>query len=527
MTIRSFFTIAILFFFSSADAWESPNTKLLNSFNICSYPQAKWYEEYFTAIKGSSHTSSMPYYNYGLLNRDPENKSYRYHAIEPLLVAASHDPRALIILSQEQFVESARLISLAYEFIASGKKDGIYTLKYPRHDAKEKSLSPAQIDALFFEGEVLLNKAIENVKKASNKGDINADTLLAFWNLIGLTNTESIPDTLLKLKQLAKSGVSYAQNLYVWYRSHREWDFNLERIQSSKGWNENPMGYYKCKNTFVSNPPAVYTNLNQSPIDFGHESFQFFWEPLEANFKGSSNSTCVHLFNKAEKGFLEKRTPAYLRDNCWGLSDQKEKKLIGLLKSAATKGDPTAISKLAEMYLEDNDPSNDNEAISLLKLNTDSQPVRAREQLITAYSTVKPDWKACIKVGGELIPFQDQLSKIDERLRYQTLNEISVNARNNRESVLISMGHHCVDPEINVNSKTYRLQFNSYHGATLRLKKSADLVAQEFVNVKGRRYSHTHGALENSDYLSPDADPKRYSIIITGSAFVADGFNNL
>ena len=512
MNIRSLITVVTLFLCGSIHAWESPDKNLLNTLGSCSYPQTDWYKKYFEAISVNYFSKSaflgMPPYYGGLLSRSKEKDGYRYKAVEPLLVSASHDPRALIILGQEQFVESARLINLAYESI-------------------ESSISSAQIDALFFEGEVLLNKAIENVTKASNKGDINADTLLAFWNLIGLTNTEAIPDTLLKLEQLAKSGVPYAQSLYVWYRSHREWDFNLERIQSSKGWNENPMGYYKCENTFVSSPPAVYTNLNQTSIDFGHESFQLFWEPLGATFVGSDKSTCVHLFNKAEKGFLEKRTPAYIRDNCWGLSAQKEKKLIGLLKSAATKGDPTAISKLAKMYLEDNDPSNDIDAISLLKLNTDVQPVQARKQLITAYSTVKPDWKACIKVGGELIPFQDQLSKIDERLRYQSLSEISVNARNNRESVVISMGHNCVDPEIIVNSKSYRLQFNSFHGATLRLKKTAELVAQEFVNVKGRGYSHTHGALEDSDYSSPNADPKMYSTIITGSAFVADGFNNL
>lgn len=473
---------------------EKPDAQLLAS-HFCGYRSSDWYGQYLEAIHYSGE-AKLPRNEY-------DRKSNAYELGSSVLARAISDPRAQTILALEQFNESASLIVES---------------KFP--------------EQLTLSAQVLREKAFLNIDAAANKGDINAATFQALWEYLGLKTSVTKRDPLDSLKTIAERGSSVGQQIYVSHRISREWDFFLEAIKS----NEKPMGYFRCGNNLSFAIPALLTSLDGTKTPYG--SFEYgkqrdYWNPFNLSFRvlfpaknprsRHFSGLCVHLAHLAIQKQIQPHAVIPFVDQCL-YGDPTP--ILDLLEHLAASGDPEVISRLADSYLGDLDPSNDKKAEELLLLNADSQPVWSRQSLIVAYSTNLKDPKKCLATRQSLMPFYADIKKIDEQLLDQDIpnkfngtrwHDQSTNIRTDEPFdktmgyAEFSGGYFCYDSQVTVNGKPYDLLYGT-GGASLPIYFALD-EPREFLNLKGRIYTSTRG-------FNPDYSLKEQSRIITGSIFI-------
>ncbi|MDC3032551.1 hypothetical protein OA249_01155 [Litorivicinus sp.] len=508
------FVTAVARFFGAASAivglsiqplygWDSPlekpDDRLLAS-HSCGYQSSDWYRQYLEAIH-SKGEAKFPSY-------DSDRKSNAYELGSAVLARAISDPRAQTILALEQFRESASLIVES---------------KFP--------------EQLTLSAQVLREKAFLNIDAAANKGDINAATFQALWEYLGLKTSETHRDPLDSMKTIAERGSSFGQQIYVEHRSSREWDFFLEAIQSEK----KPMGYFRCGNNLSFAIPALLTSLDEVETfpssEYGKEP-KHYWNPFNLKFSVSFpaknprrwffSSLCVHMAYLAKHKQIQPHAVIPFAHECL-YGDYAV--VVDLLEHLAGSGDPVVIFRLAKLYLLDLDPSNDKKAEELLLLNADVQPIWSRNHLIAAYSTNLKDPKKCLKTKKSLMPFYEDLKKINKHIDLETpANKFVAKRWRDQKSnfrtgeyfektmgyVEFSAGFHCFDSQVTVNGETYKLFYDPF-GVVVPIYFSLDK-PREFLNVKGRIYPSTRG-------FNPDYSLKEQSRLITGSIFIGKESN--
>lgn len=480
--------------------WDSPTQKpddqLLES-HLCRYPPSDWYRQYLEAIHHSGE-AKLPSSIYG-------RKSNAYELGSSVLARAISSPRAQTILGLEQFNESASLI---------------VDSKFP--------------EQLTLSAQILREKAFLNIDAAANKGDINAATFQALWEYLGLKTSVTNRAPLDSLKTIAERGSSVGQQIYVSHRRSREWDFFLEAIRS----NEKPMGYFRCGKILSFAIPALITSLDGTKTPYGWmdygEQQRDYWDPFRLTFRVSFpaknprgryfSGLCVHLAHLAKHKQIQPHAVIPFVNQClYGDTTS----VVDLLEHLAGSGDPVVISSLANSYLMDLDPSNDKQAEELLLLNADVQPIWSRNNLAAAYSTNLKDPKKCLETRKSLIPFYEDIKKIDEELiNTQIPDKFNGTRWHNQGSNLrtgesfdkimgyaeFRGGHFCYDSQVTVNGETHNLLYDKFDGVVLPIYFPLDK-PREFLNLKGRIYPSTRG-------FNPDYSPKEQSQMITGSIFI-------
>lgn len=489
-----FFRRSILVFIALTQtvfAWEKLEKP---KFEICRYAPSDWYQTYLETISPKHYKNKT---------RWPDGRlSEIFEEVEPILVRAIEDPRAQTILAMEQFNESARVLA----------EDGI---------TETRPLS----------AQILLNKAIKNAKKASAKGNVDAQILLAFWEYLGIKEAPSLDSILADLRNLAKKGSEFAKDLYVNHRTSREWDFFLEAQKSPY-----PMGYPKCGNHFAEYRKTLLSNLNGDPpfFPYDRQEKRTFWNTFGQRFylrfpsdsehiNSSFNATCVHLLSNLVRNDSPSRAIWHLMHECFPGEKQR---LTSVLEEAVVDGDPTVILELAKIYLEDSDPANDQEAERLFKLNFYQQPIWSRSNLIAAYNTNLNDPVKCMDTQASLVPFWNQLSQIkgfnlpDYKFDFagERLHDTDYNIQTG-ESLGKTMGYaefvggfQCYDRTVNVNGVDHHLIYDSDDGAILPIYFDLN-DRPDFLNIKGRLYT-------GSSRLEPEIGLKEQSVLITGSIHI-------
>lgn len=490
-----------------ATAWEAPKIKPKENFlGYCAYGAEEWYREYLNVLNGGNNDRDWPAVYTSQILTKTKNGGFqiknRYESVEAVLVRAGTKPRALTILALEQFMESARLKS---------------------QDSDNDSLSKIQ-------SQILLSKAIDNLKLAAEQNFFRAKEYLFFWEFLGITEKLPIEESLKKLRALATEGSTFALNLYVQHRRSREWSFYLEALESrNKLGNYNPMGYIKCGQELHSEGPRLLSDIEGrgGPWKWGGDNDErVWWDPFGSSFRVKMSeqgqqyymdATCIHLLDLINGNKLSATTIG-LMNNCF-YSDSVEYK--ALLESVMNSGDPVVLAELADFYLTDEDPSNDSKAEKLLLMNRDKQPIWARNSLLAAYSTVLPNPEKCLGIKHELQPFYRRIREISPDLPLNNQPGFSGTRYDNkgygekmRGHVRFHGGNACYDNFVEVNGEQYQLEYTSYMGVILHVYFDLDK-PREFLNLKGRGYPSTDGF--NAKYSLLDQ-----SIVVTSSVYIGE-----